>query len=59
VIILSNSDEEEEVHEENATNAKAASSIAVKSSTPAPSAIDTDEDLWKMQDDNSDDLAPG
>jgi hypothetical protein len=38
VIVLNDSDEEEEAHEETA--------------------IDANEDLGKMQDDNSDDLAP-
>jgi hypothetical protein len=59
VIILSDSDEEEEVREETAANTEAASCAAVKSSTPAPSTVDADEGLGKMQDDNSDDLASG
>jgi hypothetical protein len=59
VIILSDSDEEEKVREETTTNTKATSSTAVKSSTPAPTTVDANEDLGKTQDDNSDDLAPG
>jgi hypothetical protein len=51
VIILSDSDEEGEAREETTTDAKATPSAAVKSSA--------DEDPWKMQDDNNDDLAPG
>jgi hypothetical protein len=57
VIILSNSDEEEEAHEETSADAEAAPSTAMKSSTPASSTAN--EDPGKMQDDNSDDLAPG
>jgi hypothetical protein len=58
VIIISDSDEEEEVHEETAVDAEATpSATAGKSSTAASSATDADEDPWKMQDDNSDDLA--
>jgi hypothetical protein len=59
VIVLSNSDEEEEAREETAVDADVVSSAAVKSSTEAPSVDDADEDSRKMQDDNSDDLAPG
>jgi hypothetical protein len=59
VIILNNSDEEEDVCEETTTDAAAAPSTAVKSSTPAVSIADTNEDPGIMQDDNSDDLAPG
>jgi hypothetical protein len=59
VIVLSDFDEEEEVREETAANADAASSDVVKSSTPAASVTDADEDLGKMQDDSSEDLAPG
>jgi hypothetical protein len=59
VIVLNDSDEEEEVREESAANVEAVSSTIVKSSTPAPSAADADEDPRKMQDDNSDDLVPG
>jgi hypothetical protein len=59
VIVLNDSDEEEEVHEESAANVEAVSSTIVKSSTPAPSAADANEDPRKMQDDNSDDLVPG
>jgi hypothetical protein len=59
VIVLSNSDEEEEACEENAADGEAVPSAAGKSSTPASSTVDADEDPGKMQDDNSDDLAPG
>jgi hypothetical protein len=59
VIVLSDFDEEEEVREETAANADAASSDVVKSSTPAASVTDADEDSGKMQDDSSEDLAPG
>jgi hypothetical protein len=58
VIILSNSDEQEELHEETATDATAVPSAAPKSSTVAAIAADANEDPWKIQDDNSDDLAP-
>jgi hypothetical protein len=57
VIILSDSDEKEEVHEETAIDANATPSVAEKSLTIATSAAD-DEDPGKMQDGNSDDLAP-
>jgi hypothetical protein len=59
VMILSDSDEEEEVCEETAANADAVPSTVMKSSTPAASTANIDEDPGKMQDDNSDDLAPG
>jgi hypothetical protein len=59
VIVLNDSDEEEEVHEDTTADTDAAPSAIVKSSTPAASTADADEDPWKMQDDNSDDLAPG
>jgi hypothetical protein len=59
VIILSDSDEEEEVREKTTADAEVAPSAAVKSSTPASSTADANEDLRKMQDDNSDDLALG
>jgi hypothetical protein len=58
VIILSNSDEEEGACEETTVNADAMPFVAVKSSTLASSAANADEDSRKMQDDNSDDLAP-
>jgi hypothetical protein len=57
VIILSDSDEEE-AHEETATDTEAAPSIAVKSLAPTASFTYADEDLGKMEDDNSDGLAP-
>jgi hypothetical protein len=59
VIVLSDSDEEEEVREDTTTDANFTPSTTVKSLTPATSAVDVDEDLGKMQDDNSDDLAAG
>jgi hypothetical protein len=59
VIVLSDFDEEEEVREDTTTDANFTPSTTVKSLTPATSAVDVDEDLGKMQDDNSDDLAPG
>jgi hypothetical protein len=59
VIVLSDSDEEDEVHEDTAVDADVAPSAATKSSTLAASTTDVDEDPKKMQDDNSDDLVPG
>jgi hypothetical protein len=59
VIILSNSDEEEEAHEKTTADAEVVPSAAGKSSTLASFAVDADEDLGKMQDDNSDYLASG
>jgi hypothetical protein len=58
VIILSNSDEEEEVREKTTADAEVVPSAAGKSSTLASFAVDADEDLGKMQDDNSE-LASG
>jgi hypothetical protein len=58
VIIINDSDEEEEAREDTATDAEATPSTAVKSLTLASSAVDADEGKRKMQDDNSDDLAP-
>jgi hypothetical protein len=58
-IILNDSDKEEEVREETTNDAFAAPSAVAKSLTPATSTADADEDPGKMQDDNSDDLAPG
>jgi hypothetical protein len=58
MIILSNSDEEEEAREETAADVDVASSTVVKSATPTASTTDADEDPGKMQDDNIDDLAP-
>jgi hypothetical protein len=57
VIILSDSDEEEEALEMTATDA--APSAAVKFLTPATSTANADEDPKKMQDDNICDLASG
>jgi hypothetical protein len=59
VIVLSDSDEEKQAREETVADAEAAPSTAVKSLTPASSAADSDEDLGKMHDGNSDDLALG
>jgi hypothetical protein len=56
VIVLSDSDEEEEVHEETVTDVTPSANM--KSSTSTTSATDAAEDSRKMQDDNSDDLAP-
>jgi hypothetical protein len=58
VIILNDSDEEEEVHEEDVADVKAVPSSAMKSLAPIASTADADEDPKGMQDDNSDDLAP-
>jgi hypothetical protein len=58
VIALNDSDEEEEVCEEIVADADAVPSAAMKSLTPAASTADVDEDLGKIQDNNSDDLAP-
>jgi hypothetical protein len=58
VIILNDSDEEEEVREETATDTEAAPSSAVRSPAPTASTTDADEDPKGMQDDNSDGLAP-
>jgi hypothetical protein len=58
VIILSDSNEEEEVCEKIATNAHAAPSTVVKSPTPTTFVADVDEEPKGMQDDNSDGLAP-
>jgi hypothetical protein len=57
VIILSDSNEEEEAHEETPADADATPSTVEKSLTPVASAI-VYEDPGKIQDDNSDDLAP-
>jgi hypothetical protein len=59
VIILSDSDEEEEACEETVFHVDATSFAIMKSSTLSPPVADADEDPGKMQDDNSDDLAPG
>jgi hypothetical protein len=76
VIILSDSDEEEEAREENSTGAKDAATSATinpvstastddistpteKSSTPAASPADVDNDFGVGPDDSSDSLAPG
>jgi hypothetical protein len=59
VIIISDSDEEEEACEDAAADVETVLSAAGKSLTPACSTTDADDDPGKMQDDNSDDLAPG
>jgi hypothetical protein len=56
IIILNDSDEEE-MHEEDATNADAAPSSVVGIPTSTTSAIDTDEALKGVQGHNSDDQA--
>jgi hypothetical protein len=56
IIILSDSDEEEVVREEDVTDAKAMPSSAARIPALTASAA-TDEDLKGMQDENSDDLA--
>jgi hypothetical protein len=56
IIILSDFDEEEEVREEDVTDAEATPSSAARIPASTASAA-TDEDLKGMQDDNSDDLA--
>jgi hypothetical protein len=56
VIILSDSNEEEEVCEETTADADVAPSATEK--CLAPTASTTDEDPRKMQDDNSNGLAP-
>jgi hypothetical protein len=58
VIILSDSDEKEEVHEEDVVDAEATPSSAVKSLGPTASTTDVVEDPKGLQDDNSDGLAP-
>jgi hypothetical protein len=58
IIILSDSDEEEEVCKEDATEAEAAPTSAAWTPTSTASAANIDEALKGMQDDNSDDLAP-
>jgi hypothetical protein len=58
VIILSDSDEEEEVREEDAANAEAAPSSAAGIPASIASVVATNEDFKGMQNDNSDDLAP-
>jgi hypothetical protein len=58
VVILSDSDEEEEVHEETTADADVMPPTAEESSTLATSAVANNEDLGKMQDNNSNDLAP-
>jgi hypothetical protein len=59
MMIISDSDEEEEAHEETTANAEAVPSAVEKSLTLAFSTTDANEDPNKMQDDNSDDHAPG
>jgi hypothetical protein len=58
VIMLSDSDEEEEAREKTAAGADVAPSTAVKSPTPTTSSVNADEDPKGTQDDNSDGLAP-
>jgi hypothetical protein len=57
-IIISDSNEEKEAHEETTADVEVTPSTAGKYLTPTSSAANVDEDPWKMQDDNSDDLTP-
>jgi hypothetical protein len=57
VIILSDSDEEEEAREETAVDTDAMPSATVKSLAPTASVADADEDPKGAQNDNSDGLA--
>jgi hypothetical protein len=60
VIILDESKEEEEVHEEATTNTNAAPSTTVgRTLTSAASLANADEDLRAASNDSSDGLAPG
>jgi hypothetical protein len=60
IIINSDSNEEEEVHEETVTDAKATPSAAVvKPSTLAASPTDVDEDPGATPNDSNDGLSPG
>jgi hypothetical protein len=60
IIIISDSDEEEEAGEEIAANAKATpSAAAMKHSTLAASLVDADENPRATPDDSNDDVAPG
>jgi hypothetical protein len=58
VIILSNSDKEEEVREEDAADAEVAPSSATGIPTSTFSIADTDEAPTRVQDDNSGDRTP-
>jgi hypothetical protein len=58
VIVLSDSNEEDEVHEEIAADVDVAPSSIVRSPAPTASTANADEDPKGMQDDNSDGLAP-
>jgi hypothetical protein len=60
VIILDDSEDEEEVHEEATTNTDVAPYAACRESlTPTASPTDVDEDLGATPKDSSDGLAPG
>jgi hypothetical protein len=60
VIVISDSDEETEAHEETpAKDEGASSTTAGKSSTPAASPADTDEDPGATPNDSNDGLDPG
>jgi hypothetical protein len=54
IIILSDSDDEDEAHEDAAVNAEAAPPSAVNSPVTPASTADADETLDGVQDDNSD-----
>jgi hypothetical protein len=58
IIILSDFDEEEEVHEEDVANTEATPTSAARTPTSTTFTTDVDEALKGMQDDNNDDLAP-
>jgi hypothetical protein len=58
IIILSDSDDKEEVHVEDAINAKVVPSSIARSPAPTTSVANADEDPKGMQDDNGDGLAP-
>jgi hypothetical protein len=58
VIILSDFDKEEEVHEEDAADAEAAPSSVERFPSRTTSAANADEDHKGLKDDNSDDLTP-
>jgi hypothetical protein len=54
IIVLSDSDDEDEAHEDTAVNAKAAPPSAVNSPVTPASAFDADETPDGVQDDSSD-----
>jgi hypothetical protein len=58
IIILNDSDEEEEVREQDAVDADVAPSSATRFLAPTASTVDTGEDPKGMQGDNIDGLSP-